>query len=130
MDTSEEDATALRLRLDQVSAHLEELKLWSDTQLHLMQSRLHTQFARLQVEVAELQSVAPLPGSADYATRLEAQLRQLADRGDAVYALLRGHLDPESQDLPYSGNIGVKADRSTPVSTPEPPPTDLGNRES
>ncbi len=90
MGTVDQNTASLQLRLRQVSARIEQLKIWSDAQLQVLQTQLNTQIAELQIEIAKLQSESPAPGTTDYAARIEAQLQELSAKGDAVYDLLRG----------------------------------------
>ncbi len=93
MGTPEQDAAAVKLRMERVSAQIEELKLWSDAELARLRSRLHAQIGRLQTEVAQLHVESPAESTTDYAARIEAQLTELAAKGDSVYELLRSSLE-------------------------------------
>lgn len=79
--------------MERVSAQIEELKLWSDAELARLRSRLHAQIGRLQTEVAQLHVESPAESTTDYAARIEAQLTELAAKGDSVYELLRSSLE-------------------------------------
>jgi len=117
-----EDTASLRLRLEQVSIQVEELKVWSDAQLRLLQNRLHAQIAQLQSEIARMQSEPLVEGPGDYSARIETQLQQLAAKGDAVYDLIRRQLEQQSGQLPRGDVPGRSGDDTgNGATTPEPP---------
>jgi len=103
-----------RERLAYILSQIEQIKLWSDAQIHMLQAGLYSRIAELEVEIRALESRSPEDGDQDYSGAIAARLQELAARGDAVYDLLISMLPVGERNgsgtLPDSGtpSSGVK----------------------
>lgn len=91
--------TSWKEQVAHISAQLEELKAWSDSQHRLLHTRLDTQIAELQSEIKQLESEMAAGTSNEYVGRISRQLEELTAKGDAVYDLLLAVLAQRSQKV-------------------------------
>jgi hypothetical protein len=105
---------------------MEEIKLWSEAQIHTLQAGLYSRIAELEAEIHALESRSPEDVDVDYSCAIACKLQELADRGDAVYDLLTSML-PEgvrsqtpSNTNAGNGEAGAYSSRVITASTLEP----------
>jgi hypothetical protein len=80
-----------------ISAQIEELKVWLDSEQRSLYSRLEAQIGSLQSEIGKLLDMEVASGTTSaYANQLAAQIEALRVRGDAVYDLLLSELSDHS----------------------------------
>jgi hypothetical protein len=118
LSTGASSVSSRRLRLAHILSQMEEIKLWSDAQIQMLQAGFYSRIAELEVEIHALESRSPEDGDHDYVGALAGKLEELAARGDAVYDLLVSMLpvggrsgSPSSDDKEIGEANGV---------TPEP----------
>jgi hypothetical protein len=83
-----EDAKSWSQRIAGISAQIEEMKAWLDSQERDLVSSLHAQIASLQAELGQLDFEIASGTSGVYANQLATQIEALRARGDAVYDLM------------------------------------------
>ena len=83
-----DDAKSWSQRIAGISAQIEEMKVWLDSQERDLVSSLHTQIANLQAELAKLEFEIGAGTNGAYANHLASQIEALRARGDAVYDLM------------------------------------------
>jgi hypothetical protein len=111
-----------RQRLAHILSQVEEIKLWSDAQIHTLQAGFYSRIAELEVEIHTLESRSPEDGDHDYSGTIAGKLQELAARGDAVYDLLVSMLPDGGRSSAPSG--GMEHGEANGV-TPEPPVNSL-----
>jgi hypothetical protein len=108
-----------RQRLARILSQMEQIKQWSDAQIHTLQDGFYSRIAELEVEIHALESRSPKDVDHDYTSAIAGKLQELAARGDAVYDLLVSMLPDEGRSsTPPSG---AKENRDADGVTPEPP---------
>jgi hypothetical protein len=108
-----------RQRLAHILSQMEEIKQWSDAQIHTLQAAFCSRIAELEVEIHMLESRSPEDGDHDYSGTIAGKLQELAARGDAVYDLLVSMLpDGGRSGIPLGGSEDGEASIGV---TPEPP---------
>jgi hypothetical protein len=115
-DTS--SLSSRRQHLAHILTQMEEIKRWSDAQIHTLQAGIYSRIAELEVEIHALESRSPEEGGHDYSGAIAGTLQELAARGDAVYDLLVGMLPDAGRSRAPSG--GMNHGEGNGV-TPEPP---------
>ena len=83
-----DDAKSWSQRIAAISAQIEEMKVWLDSQERDLVSNLHTQISSLQAELGKLEFEIAAGNSGMYANHLATQIEALRARGDAVYDLM------------------------------------------
>jgi hypothetical protein len=83
-----EDAKSWSQRIAGISAQIEEMKAWLESQERDLVSSLHAQIASLQAELGQLDFEIASGPSGVYANQLATQIEALRARGDAVYDLM------------------------------------------
>jgi hypothetical protein len=83
-----DDAKSWSQRIAGISAQIEEMKVWLDSQERDLVSTMHAQIASLQSELAKLEFEVAAGSVGGSANHLATQIEALRARGDAVYDLL------------------------------------------
>jgi len=83
-----DDAKSWSQRIAGISAQIEEMKVWLDSQERDLVTTMHAQIANLQAELAKLELEVASGSTGAYANHLATQIEALRARGDAVYDLL------------------------------------------
>ena len=93
-----DDAMSWSEHIARISAQIDELKVWLDSEQRSLYSRLEAQIGSLQSEIAKLLDMEVASGTTGtYASQLAKQIEALRARGDAVYDLLLTELTEPSQ---------------------------------
>ena len=100
-----DDAMSWSEHIARISAQIDELKVWLDSEQRSLYSRLEAQIGALQSEIAKLDDMEVASGTTGaYASQLAMQIEALRARGDAVYDLLLSALSEHSQRAESSRN--------------------------
>jgi len=83
-----DDVKSWSQRIAGISAQIEEMKVWLDSQERDLVSSLHAQIASLQGELGKLEFEIAAGTTGVYANQLATQIEALRARGDAVYDLM------------------------------------------
>jgi DNA-binding FrmR family transcriptional regulator len=84
-------------RIAGISAQIEEMKVWLESQERELVSSLHTQIASLQAELEKLELEIASGSGGVYANHVATQIEALRARGDAVYDLMLRELSQRKQ---------------------------------
>ena len=95
-----DEAKSWSQRIAGISAQIEEMKVWLESQERDLVSSMHAQIASLQSELAKLELEIAAGTSGAHANHLATQIEALRARGDAVYDLLLRELSQRHQTEP------------------------------
>jgi hypothetical protein len=93
-----DDTMSWSEHIARISAQIDDLKVWLDSEQRSLYNRLEAQIGSLQSEIAKLMDMEVASGTTGaYANQLALQIEALRARGDAVYNLLLSELSEHGQ---------------------------------
>jgi hypothetical protein len=93
-----DDTMSWSEQIARISALIDELKVWLDSEQRSLYNHLEIQIGSLQSEIAKLMDLEVASGTTGaYASQLALQIEALRARGDAVYSLLLSELSEHGQ---------------------------------